>query len=81
MTPPPSAIERAFQLARSGAFPGIKELKIQLRAEGYTLAEIHNGLYGRSTALTLRQLCSQARAVAPNAGPELFPLAAPPDRA
>ena len=62
MTTPPSAIVRAFQLARSGRFSVMKQLKDELRLEGYTRAEVHNGLYGRSTTVALRRLCAQFRA-------------------
>lgn len=64
MTAPPSAIVRAFQLARSGRISVMKQLKDELRAEGYTQAEIHNGLYGRSTTMALRRLCAEFRAQA-----------------
>jgi hypothetical protein len=36
----PTALERAFELARSGDYATIEDLKNQLRHEGYTATQI-----------------------------------------
>jgi hypothetical protein len=38
-----SAIERAFQLARTGEYPTIELIKKQLSREGYAQVELHLG--------------------------------------
>jgi len=40
MEPNFSALERAFQLARSGQVADVKEIKAQLKREGYDLGQI-----------------------------------------
>jgi hypothetical protein len=59
MQPETSIIERAYQLARSGAYATVGEVKSQLRAEGYTNVDGHftgAALYG-----ALRKLCATSR--------------------
>ena len=58
----PTAIERAYALARSGQCGGIQDIKKRLRAEGYTAAEAH--LFGATLTTALRKLCAEARAAA-----------------
>jgi hypothetical protein len=59
MTKRPTAIERAYALARSGQCAGIQDIKRRLRDEGYTAAEAH--LFGATLTTALRKLCSEAR--------------------
>jgi hypothetical protein len=42
-----SALERAFQLARSGQVIDVKDIKAQLKREGYDLAQITGSLLVR----------------------------------
>jgi hypothetical protein len=35
-----SALERAFQLAKSGKYPTVKDIREQLGREGYTAAQV-----------------------------------------
>jgi hypothetical protein len=52
-----SVIERAFQLARTGRYASIDELKKKLRAEGYSVATIT----GPTLLRQLRELIKAAR--------------------
>ena len=49
-------IERAYQLARSGTCPTIRDLRNRLRSEGYTLVE--DFIAGRSLLPELKRLCA-----------------------
>lgn len=54
-----SIIERAYQLARSGAYATVGEVKSQLKSEGYANVDGHfagAALYG-----DLRKLCAASR--------------------
>jgi hypothetical protein len=53
----PTTLERAFALARTGAYAGVAEIKAQLKAEGYTLSQLEGPALGRQ----LRDLCIAAR--------------------
>jgi thymidylate kinase len=52
MDRPDNPVERAFQLARSGKFSALNELKARLNSEGYSVATIE----GPSLAKQLRDL-------------------------
>ena len=52
-----TALERAFQLAKSGKCSSLADLKKQLRAEGYSIAQIT----GRTLAKQLVALIKMAR--------------------
>lgn len=52
-----TTLERAFDLARSGACAGVADIRAQLKAEGYALSQLE----GRSLARQLRELCQAAR--------------------
>lgn len=49
----PTAIERAFQLARAGDHPSVSDILKQLKAEGLSVAQIE----GESLRRQLRELC------------------------
>jgi len=53
----PTTLERAFELARSGDFESLSDIRAQLKNEGYALAQLD----GRSLQRQLRQLCIDAR--------------------
>lgn len=53
----PTALERAFTLARSGDCDGVSAIREQLRSEGYSL----NQLEGPSLTRQLRALCVESR--------------------
>lgn len=53
-------VERAFQLARSGTYRTVSDVKTRLKAEGY--ACVDGELYGTSLHRSLRDLCVAARA-------------------
>jgi hypothetical protein len=57
--PVPTTLERAFTLARSGAFANVADLRIALKREGYDQVEAH--LVGPSISRQLRALCTKAR--------------------
>jgi hypothetical protein len=52
-----SALERAFQLARSGEYASVEDIKRRLKAEGYTSEQIT----GSSLSKQLRALIQDAR--------------------
>lgn len=60
MTYPPTTIERAFDLARSGEYATVGDIRQQLRAERFDQVEAH--LAGPSLVRQLRALCVEARA-------------------
>jgi hypothetical protein len=53
----PTALERAFALARTGDYAGISEIRSKLQAEGYQISQ----LQGPALQKQLRQLCADAR--------------------
>jgi hypothetical protein len=59
MSQPPPILERAYELARSGAYRSVSEVKAKLASEGYTA--INSLLYGKSLNDDLRRLCRDAR--------------------
>lgn len=56
----PQIIERAFELARSGACHNVSEVGLQLKRERFDSVEAH--LAGTSIRRELRQLCSIGKA-------------------
>jgi hypothetical protein len=49
----PTALERAFDLARTGKYASVTELRVQLKAEGYSGEQ----LTGPKLLRQLRDLC------------------------
>jgi len=62
MDPRISALERAFQLARSGQVANIEEIKLKLKREGYQVDARDYG--GQSLRSQLRELIKAARLAA-----------------
>jgi hypothetical protein len=60
MDPNKSAIERAFELARSGRFEGTDNIKDQLKHEGYS----QDQLFGSALLKQLRGLIREAKRTA-----------------
>ena len=60
----PTALERAFELARSGKCANVAQIRLQLKAEGYA----RDQLTGPALLRQIRDLCIAA-AGAPEAGP------------
>jgi hypothetical protein len=56
----PTTLERAFELARSGEFTTVADIRQRLRAERYDQVDAH--LSGPALSRQLRALCDQARA-------------------
>ena len=52
----PTAVERAFELARSGRCAGVAQIRLQLKVEGHSGAQI----WGPSLTRQLRALCNAA---------------------
>lgn len=59
MTYPPSTLERAFTLARSGACASVGDIRQQLKQERFDQVEAH--LAGYSINRELRALCEKAK--------------------
>lgn len=59
----PGIIERAFQIAKSAKVSNIKELRLQLAAEGYP--NVTTALTGRSLVQQISRMIVEAKA-APN---------------
>jgi hypothetical protein len=53
----PTALERAFALARSGEYAGVAEVRKQLKAEGYSDQQVN----GPALMRQLRDLCAASR--------------------
>ncbi len=53
----PTMVERAYQLASSGRYPTVAEIKARLRWEGYE----DRNLVGPLLMASLRRLCAAAR--------------------
>lgn len=62
----PTALERAFDLARSGDCAGVEDVRLKLKAEGYSVEQ----LTGRSLIRQLRDLCQSASPAAPEPSPD-----------
>jgi hypothetical protein len=59
MTTPPSTLERAFELARSGECASTAEIRLRLKRERCDSVDAH--LQGPSINRQLRLLCEAAR--------------------
>ena len=57
MEPNVSPIERAFQLAATGRFATVTEIKLRLAAEGYRASQVE----GRSLSKQLAETIAKAR--------------------
>ena len=57
MTFRPTTLERAYQLAESGACRTVSEVKQALQAEGYD--RIQDSLYGGTITAALRKRCQE----------------------
>jgi len=57
MNPNYTPLERAFALARTGDYAGIGEIRAQLKAEGYAVAQLE----GKILFKQLRDICIAAR--------------------
>ena len=54
----PTTLERAFELARTGDYAGIGEIRDALQAEGYSRSQMDGS---KSLQQQLRKLCAEAR--------------------
>jgi len=59
MTHRPTTLERAFELARSGGYATISDIRKQLKVEGFSDAP--SQISGPSMLKQLRRLCDAAR--------------------
>jgi hypothetical protein len=59
----PTALERAFDLARSGDCAGVEDVRKKLKSEGYSVEQ----LTGRTLIRQLRDLCQAAAPAEPAA--------------
>jgi hypothetical protein len=50
-----TALERAFQLARSGGYASVPDIKKQLSIEGYSVAQIIGGTLMKQLAALIRE--------------------------
>ncbi len=57
----PSTIERAFELAQSGRYAKVSDVKARLKREGFTDNQISGQLYGPTLMKRLGQMCCEAR--------------------
>ncbi len=55
----PTTVERAYQLAKSGEYAGVSQIKDRLKVEGYS--DVGGQLYGPTIRGALRRLCTEAR--------------------
>lgn len=59
MEPHTTALERAFELARSGRYPSLTKIRSQLRLEGYSPEQVT----GRLLQSQLRKIINEALVV------------------
>jgi virulence-associated protein VapD len=80
MTFRPTTLERAYQLAQSGACRTVSDIKQALQTEGYE--RIQDSLYGGTITSALRKLCQEHYVLNPDekaAGSEtVAPVSATP---
>ena len=57
-----TAVERAFDIARSGSCLNVQEIKLQMRREGFSATETESHLAGPSIRKQLVALMNQATA-------------------
>jgi hypothetical protein len=57
----PTALERAFEMARSGQYATVAEIKKQLVAEGFSVAQVTGGALSRQLKDLIRA-AQEARA-------------------
>jgi hypothetical protein len=67
----PTTIERAYELARSGACRTVGDIKTRLQAEGYE--GVKDRLYGASLTAALRKLCAE-NYIAPQGEDDSVPI-------
>jgi hypothetical protein len=63
MAYPPSTLERAFTLARSGDYANVADIRQKLKEEKFDQVEAH--LAGHSINRELRSLCDAAQRLKP----------------
>lgn len=61
-------VEKAFELAKTGKYRGLKDIKAALRAQGYDQYEIPQALLGPSLTRELQNACRAAQGL-PSKGP------------
>jgi hypothetical protein len=62
-----TALERAFQLARSGDYVSVPNIKKQLSIEGYSAAQVTGGMLAKQLLALIRE-ARAARGEMPPAG-------------
>ena len=67
MTLPPSTLERAFQLARTGECLNLSEIRQRLKRERHDQVDAH--LQGHAIGRQLKALCEEARKTRTEAAP------------
>lgn len=58
-----TTLERAYELAASGRYATVTDIKKALQAEGYS--DIAGQLFGPSISRALRKLCNEAKVETP----------------
>ncbi len=58
-------VERAFELAKTGKFNGLKDIKAELCSQGYDQYEIRQALLGPSLTRDLQNACRAALGLPP----------------
>ncbi len=71
----PTTLERAYQLAASGACRTVSDVKQALQAEGFE--RIQDSLYGGTITSALRKLCQENYVAEPDADPRAVEPADP----
>jgi len=59
MDPTTTALERAFQLARSGDYASVVDIKKQLTIEGYSAAQVTGGTLMKQLLTLIREAQAQ----------------------
>ena len=61
MSLPQTTLERAFDLARSGDYASVSEIRTKLKSEGYSLSQLE----GPTLLRQLRELCTASKPADP----------------
>jgi hypothetical protein len=61
---PVTALERAFQLAKSGSYASLNDIKKRLRVEGYSTDQIRGGVLSKQLRVLI-QTALKSRGVEP----------------
>ena len=60
MDPTKTALERAFEMAQSGRFPSVSDIKRAIAQEGYSVSQLDGGTLTRQLSANIKEAQSGA---------------------